>query len=114
MHNHGNYIVRMGHVVRWLGEQAEELGVEVYPGTPAAEVLYREDGSVAGVATGDVGVAKDGSPKVQAWLGGCEGVCWGKVYVCRRGYENVWCGCDVLAHCHLPLGLISPPLQSLG
>ncbi|XP_045116407.1 electron transfer flavoprotein-ubiquinone oxidoreductase, mitochondrial-like [Portunus trituberculatus] len=63
MHNHGNYIVRMGHVVRWLGEQAEELGVEVYPGTPAAEILYRSDGSVAGVATGDVGIAKDGSPK---------------------------------------------------
>ncbi|KAG0714284.1 Electron transfer flavoprotein-ubiquinone oxidoreductase, mitochondrial [Chionoecetes opilio] len=64
MHNHGNYIVRMGHVVRWLGEQAEEAGVEVYPGTPAAELLYRQDGAVAGVATGDVGVAKDGAPKV--------------------------------------------------
>lgn len=64
MHNHGNYIVRLGHVVRWLGEQAEELGVEIYPGTPASEILYHEDGAVAGVATSDVGIAKDGSPKV--------------------------------------------------
>ncbi|CAL4066348.1 unnamed protein product, partial [Meganyctiphanes norvegica] len=63
MHNHGNYIVRLGHVVRWLGEQAEELGVEVYPGTPASELLYNDDGSLAGVATVDVGIAKDGSPK---------------------------------------------------
>ena len=63
MHNHGNYIVRMGHFVQWLGEQAEELGVEIYPGFAASEVLYAEDGAVAGVATNDVGVAKDGSPK---------------------------------------------------
>ncbi|XP_071513886.1 electron transfer flavoprotein-ubiquinone oxidoreductase, mitochondrial isoform X2 [Panulirus ornatus] len=63
MHNHGNYIVRLGHLVRWLGEQAEELGVEIYPGTPASEVLYHEDGSVAGIATSDVGISKDGSPK---------------------------------------------------
>jgi len=63
MHNHGNYIVRMGHFVQWLGEQAEELGVEVYPGFAATEVVYNEDGSVAGIATNDVGIAKDGSPK---------------------------------------------------
>ncbi|XP_045614185.1 electron transfer flavoprotein-ubiquinone oxidoreductase, mitochondrial [Procambarus clarkii] len=63
MHNHGNYIVRLGHLVRWLGEQAEEMGVEIYPGTPASEILYNEDGSVAGVATSDVGITKDGSPK---------------------------------------------------
>jgi len=63
MHNHGNYIVRMGHFVQWLGEQAEELGVEVYPGFAASEVVFNEDGSVAGVATNDVGIAKDGSPK---------------------------------------------------
>ncbi|KAK2717397.1 electron transfer flavoprotein-ubiquinone oxidoreductase, mitochondrial-like [Artemia franciscana] len=65
MNNHGNYVVRLGHVVRWLGEQAEELGVEIYPGTPASEVLFHEDGSVKGIATGDVGIAKDGSPKDQ-------------------------------------------------
>jgi flavin-dependent dehydrogenase len=50
--------------VRWLGEQAEALGVEMYPGYAASEVLYHEDGSVKGVATNDVGIAKDGSPKV--------------------------------------------------
>uniref|UniRef100_A0A8C8MM03 Electron transfer flavoprotein-ubiquinone oxidoreductase n=1 Tax=Oncorhynchus tshawytscha TaxID=74940 RepID=A0A8C8MM03_ONCTS len=66
MNNHGNYIVRLGHFVRWLGEQAEELGVEIYPGYAAAEVLFHEDGSVKGIATNDVGIAKDGSPKV--WL----------------------------------------------
>jgi len=63
MHNHGNYIVRMGHFVQWLGEQAEELGVEIYPGFAASEVVYNEDGSVGGIATNDVGIAKDGSPK---------------------------------------------------
>jgi len=63
MHNDGNYIVRMGHYVKWLGEQAEELGVEIYPGFAATEVLLHEDGSVKGVATNDVGIAKDGSPK---------------------------------------------------
>jgi len=63
MKNHGNYIVRLGHVVKWLGEQAEELGVEIYPGYAASEVLFHEDGSVKGVATNDVGIAKDGSPK---------------------------------------------------
>uniref|UniRef100_A0A671VN01 Electron transfer flavoprotein-ubiquinone oxidoreductase n=1 Tax=Sparus aurata TaxID=8175 RepID=A0A671VN01_SPAAU len=64
MANHGNYIVRLGNFVRWLGEQAEELGVELYPGYAAAEVLFHEDGSVKGIATNDVGIAKDGSPKV--------------------------------------------------
>uniref|UniRef100_A0A8C7ZQU6 Electron transfer flavoprotein-ubiquinone oxidoreductase n=1 Tax=Oryzias sinensis TaxID=183150 RepID=A0A8C7ZQU6_9TELE len=63
MQNHGNYLVRLGNFVRWLGEQAEELGVELYPGYAAAEVLFHEDGSVKGVATNDVGIAKDGSPK---------------------------------------------------
>jgi len=62
--NHGNYIVQLGNVVAGLGEQAEELGVEVYAGFGAVEVLYHEDGkSVKGVATTDVGVAKDGAPK---------------------------------------------------
>uniref|UniRef100_A0A3Q3KHM9 Electron transfer flavoprotein-ubiquinone oxidoreductase n=1 Tax=Monopterus albus TaxID=43700 RepID=A0A3Q3KHM9_MONAL len=63
MRNHGNYIVKLGNVVRWLGEQAEELGVELYPGYAAAEVLFHDDGSVKGIATNDVGIAKDGSPK---------------------------------------------------
>ena len=63
MHNHGNYIVRLGHFVQWLGQQAEELGVEVYPGFAASEVVFDEDGSVKGIATNDVGVGKDGKPK---------------------------------------------------
>ncbi|KAG8177344.1 hypothetical protein JTE90_020984 [Oedothorax gibbosus] len=63
MYNHGNYIVRLGNVVRWLGQQAEELGVEIYPGYGASEVLFHEDGSVKGIATNDVGINKDGSPK---------------------------------------------------
>jgi len=63
MHNHGNYIVSLGNVCRWLAIQAEELGVEIFPGFAAAEVLFHEDGSVKGVATGDMGIAKDGSQK---------------------------------------------------
>lgn len=60
MGNHGNYIVSLGNVCRWLGEKAEALGVEVYPGFAAAEVLYDDNGAVVGVATGDMGVGKDG------------------------------------------------------
>ncbi len=63
MNNHGNYIVRLGHVVKWLAEQAEAAGVEVYPSIAAAEVLYGNDGSVAGVRTNDVGIGKDGKRK---------------------------------------------------
>ncbi len=63
MNNHGNYIVSLGNVCRWLGQQAEALGVEIYPGFAAAEVLYNDDGSVKGVATGDMGIAKDGHHK---------------------------------------------------
>ena len=63
MHNRGNYIVSLGNVCRWLGQQAEALGVEIYAGFPAAEVLFDEQGAVRGVATGDLGIAKDGSAK---------------------------------------------------
>ena len=63
MDNHGNYIVSLGNVCRWLGKQAEELGVEIYPGFAATEVLFDDAGAVRGVATGDVGVARDGSHK---------------------------------------------------
>ena len=62
-HNEGNYIVSMGNICRWLAEQAEALGVEVYPGFAAAEVLYREDGSVKGIATGDMGISESGEHK---------------------------------------------------
>ncbi|MDN2568591.1 electron transfer flavoprotein-ubiquinone oxidoreductase [Aquibium sp. A9E412] len=61
MNNHGNYIVSLGNVCRWLAGRAEALGVEVYPGFAAAEVLYDDDGAVVGVATGDMGVEADGS-----------------------------------------------------
>ncbi len=60
--NHGNYVVSLANVVRWLGRQAEALGVEVFPGFPAAEILYNGDGSVKGVATGDMGIGRDGEP----------------------------------------------------
>ncbi|HRD78900.1 MAG TPA: NAD(P)/FAD-dependent oxidoreductase, partial [Hyphomicrobiaceae bacterium] len=63
MSNHGNYIVSLGQLCRWLGEQAAELGVDIYPGFAASEVLYDERGSVVGVATGDMGVGRDGQPK---------------------------------------------------
>ena len=63
MNNHGNYIVSLGEVVKWLAGEAEALGVEIYPGFAAAELLYDEAGRVVGVATGDMGVAKDGGLK---------------------------------------------------
>ncbi len=62
MNNHGNYIVSLGNVCRWLGAKAEELGVEIYPGFAASEVLYDDAGSVIGVATGDMGLNRDGTP----------------------------------------------------
>lgn len=63
MHNEGNYIISLGNLCRWLAEQAEGLGVEIFPGFAAADVLYGEDGSVQGIITGDMGVAADGSEK---------------------------------------------------
>jgi electron-transferring-flavoprotein dehydrogenase len=63
MKNHGNYIVSLGALCKWLGEQATELGVEIYPGFAACEVLYDGDGRVTGVATGDMGVGRDGEAK---------------------------------------------------
>ena len=63
MKNHGNYIASLGNVARWLGEQAEAMGVEIYPGFAAAELLFDENGAVRGVATGDMGVSKTGEKK---------------------------------------------------
>lgn len=71
MHNHGNYIISLGNLCRWLAEQAENLGVEVFPGFAAAEVLYAENGSVAGVITGDMGVDVNGEHK-DAYMPGME------------------------------------------
>lgn len=65
MSNHGNYIVSLGNVCRWLAEKAEALGVEIYPGFAAAEILYNDDGSMRGVATGDMGIGRDGKPGPQ-------------------------------------------------
>lgn len=62
MNNHGNYVGSLGDLTRWLGEQAEALGVEIYPGFAASEVLYDDNGAVLGVATGDMGVKADGTP----------------------------------------------------
>ncbi|WP_432726041.1 electron transfer flavoprotein-ubiquinone oxidoreductase [Variovorax sp. W6] len=67
--NHGNYIISLGAFTKWLAQQAENLGVEIFPGFPAAEVLYNEDGSVRGVATGNMGVGKDGEPTENFQLG---------------------------------------------
>ena len=63
MHNQGNYIVSLGNVCRWLAEQAEQLGVEIFPGFAAAEALYNDDGSVKGIATGDMGISESGEQK---------------------------------------------------
>ena len=67
--NHGNYVVSLGSVCRWLGRKAEDLGVEIYPGFAAAEVLFNENGSVRGVATGDMGVGRDGKPNASHQAG---------------------------------------------
>src|SRR5215467_9763483 len=63
MSNHGNFIVSLGEVCRYLAKKAEALGVEIYPGFAASEVLYGANGEVGGVATGDMGIGKDGKPK---------------------------------------------------
>jgi electron-transferring-flavoprotein dehydrogenase len=67
--NHGNYIVSLANVTRWLGQQAEALGVEIFPGFPAAEILYNDDGSVKGVATGNMGIDRHGKPTASFQLG---------------------------------------------
>ena len=69
MHNEGNYVISLGNVVRWMAQQAESLGVEIFPGFAAAEVLYDDSGSVKGVATGNLGVGKDGEPTENFQLG---------------------------------------------
>ncbi|WP_461482681.1 NAD(P)/FAD-dependent oxidoreductase, partial [Porticoccus sp.] len=71
MHNHGNYIISLGNLCRWLAEQAENLGVEVFPGFAAADVLYAENGEVRGIITGDMGVGLNGEHK-DAYMPGME------------------------------------------
>ncbi|MYM75700.1 NAD(P)-binding protein [Duganella sp. FT134W] len=67
--NHGNYVISLGNVVRWLGQQAEALGVEIFPGFAAAEILYHDDGAVKGIATGNMGVKRDGEAGPEFQLG---------------------------------------------
>jgi electron-transferring-flavoprotein dehydrogenase len=67
--NHGNYVISLGNVTRWLGQQAEALGVEIFAGFPAAQVLYDDAGAVRGVATGNMGVGEDGEPTPEFQLG---------------------------------------------
>jgi len=69
LRNHGNYVVSLGNVTRWLGQQAEALGVEIFPGFAAAEILFDDNGAVKGVATGNMGVGKDGAPTGNFQLG---------------------------------------------
>ncbi len=63
MHNRGNYVASLGNLCRWLAEEAEQMGVEIFPGFSASEILYHEDGSVKGIATGDMGVSQSGEQK---------------------------------------------------
>ncbi len=67
--NHGNYVISLANVVRWLGQQAENLGVEIFPGFAAAEILYTEDGAVRGIATGNMGIDRHGEPTAAFQLG---------------------------------------------
>jgi electron-transferring-flavoprotein dehydrogenase len=69
LHNEGNYVISLGMLTRWLGQQAEALGVDIFPGFSAAEVLYTADGAVRGVATGNLGIGKDGEPTDHFQLG---------------------------------------------
>ena len=69
MHNHGSYVISLGNVTRWMAQQAEAMGVEIFPGFAAAHVIYHEDGSVRGVATGNMGVEKNGEPGKEFQLG---------------------------------------------
>lgn len=63
VHNHGNYIISLGNLCEWLGQKAESMGVDILPGIAGDDIIYNKDGSVGGVATGDFGIAKDGSQK---------------------------------------------------
>nr|WP_245399175.1 electron transfer flavoprotein-ubiquinone oxidoreductase [Pseudomonas syringae] len=72
MHNHGNYIISLGNLCRWLAQQAENLGVEIYPGFAAQEALFDENGVVRGIVTGDLGVDREGNPKEGLYTPGME------------------------------------------
>ncbi|RLN80354.1 hypothetical protein BBJ28_00012617 [Nothophytophthora sp. Chile5] len=130
-HNDGNFIISLSKFVRWMGEQAEEAGVEIYPGFSASEVLYRDDGSVGGIATRDVGIGKDGKPKstfargmelrarVTLFGEGCRGSCSEEVmkkYNLREGVQPQTYGIGVKEVWRIPKEQHKPGLvqHSLG
>ena len=88
--NHKNYIISLANLCRWLAEQAEALGVEIFPGFPASEIIYNDDGSVKGVATQDMGIDKDGNKKDSFELGN---ETLGK-YGQSCGDYHTHCGCN--------------------
>ncbi|TPX35755.1 hypothetical protein SmJEL517_g01936 [Synchytrium microbalum] len=118
MSNKGNYIVSLSNVVKWMGEQAEEMGVEIYPGYAASEVLYTDTGAVKGIATNDVGINKAGLPKdsfergmeihakVTLFAEGCHGSLTKKLigkYDLRKNSEPQTYGIGLKEACHLKL-----------
>ena len=108
-HNHGNFVIRLGAVVKWLGEQAEGLGVEVFPGFTGAEVLYDAQGAVRGVATGNLGLGKDGEPTDHFQLGM---ELLGKYTIFAEGARG-HLGKQLIAHYKLDEGR-DPPSWSIG
>jgi electron-transferring-flavoprotein dehydrogenase len=108
-HNDGNYVISLGAVTKWLGEQAESLGVEIFPGFTAAEVLYDEAGTVRGVATGNQGIGKDGQPHDGFQLGM---ELLGKYTVFAEGARG-HLGKELIAHFHLDEGR-DPQSYGLG
>jgi electron-transferring-flavoprotein dehydrogenase len=100
LHNEGNYVIRLGAVTKWLAEQAESLGVEIFPGFAAAEVLFADNGAVRGVATGNLGVGKDGQPTGNFQLGM---ELLGKYTIFAEGARG-HLGKRLIAHFHLDEG----------
>ncbi len=100
LHNHGNYVISLGSVTQWLAQQAEGLGVEIFPGFAAAEVLYDDNGAVRGVATGNLGIGKDGQPTDSFQLGM---ELLGKYTIFAEGARG-HLGKQLIAHYHLDEG----------
>jgi electron-transferring-flavoprotein dehydrogenase len=109
LHNQGNHVISLGAVTKWLGEQAEALGVEIFPGFTAAEVLYSDTGAVRGVATGNMGIGKDGQPHDGFQLGM---ELLGKYTVFAEGARG-HLGKQLIAHFHLDEGR-DPQSYALG
>ena len=108
MHNEGNFIVSLGNVCRWLGQQAEALGVDVFPGFPASDVLYDEEGRVRGVLTADMGVGRTGEHK-GGFTPGIELI--GKQTIFAEGCRG-HLGKQLIRQYHLDAGVRSPTLRA--